>query len=87
MKEWWKKICDKLYVKFDDFMRNEGGYVLFLFAGIAIVFAIIGFHGTTSFDWGWFLFFEVPLYIFCGWALVKAFKMYRSFLKNMEKKK
>lgn len=54
-----------------------GGYALFIIAVVAIVFAIIGFHGQHKFNIWWFIFFELPLYIFCGWALWKALKIYR----------
>ena len=87
MKSWWNKICDKLYVKFNDFLTNGGGYVIFLFALVAIIFAIVGFYGQNGFDWKWFVFFHLPLYIFCAWALWQAMKMYRSTLKDIEERK
>lgn len=87
MKNWWDKICGKLYVRFNDFLENGGGYVVFLIGLIAIIFAIVGFYGTHGFDWRWFVFFHLPLYIFCGWALWNAMKMYNNTLKDIDKRK
>ena len=86
MKEWWNKLCGKLFVGFNDFLTNGGGYVVFLIAVIAIIFAIVGFWGTHDFDWKWFVFFHVPLYGFCGWALFEAMKMYKRTLNDIEKR-
>lgn len=47
-----------------------------------ITFAIIGHYGTMGFNWKWFVFFEFPLYLFCAWALFKAYELY----KNVKKK-
>lgn len=66
----------------NDFLTNCGGYVIFILALVAIIFAIVGFYGTHGFDWRWFVFFHLPLYIFCGWALWQAMKMYNKTLKN-----
>lgn len=50
------------------------GFVFSLaFFGIAC--AIISFYGLNGFDLKWFVFFHLPLYIFCGWALYQSFKM------------
>ena len=48
-----------------------------LIALIGIVFAIIGHYGTMGFNWKWFVFFELPLYLFCGWALYATYKLYK----------
>jgi len=87
MKNWWNNICGKLYVRFNDFLENGGGYVVFLFGLVAIIFAIVGFYGTHGFDWRWFVFFHLPLYIFCGWALWQAMKTYNKTLKDIENRK
>lgn len=84
MKEFWKKICDKLYTRFDDFLRNGGGYVVVTFAIVAIIFAIVGFYGQNGFNWKWFVFFHLPLYIFCAWAMWKAVKAYNSTLNRID---
>ena len=87
MKEWWNKICDKLYVKFNYFLENGGGWVVFIIALIAIIFAIVGFYGQNGFNWKWFIFFHLPLYVFCCWALYKAMKMYNKTLKDIDERK
>lgn len=86
MKELWNKICDKLYVKMNDFLANGGGYVIFAIGLVAIIFAIVGFYGQHGFDWRWFVFFHLPLYIFCGWALYETMKMYNKTLKDIDKR-
>ena len=87
MKKWWNKFCDKFYTKATECLTNGGGYALFALALIAIAFAIVGFYGQNGFDWRWFVFFHLPLYIFCAWALWQAMKMYRSTLKDIEENK
>ena len=83
-----KNLNDKLYNAFNKFLTDmEGGYLIFGVAIVAIIFAIIGFHGTTPFNWKWFVFFEIPLYGFCIWALWQAFKMYKGHLDFMKKTK
>lgn len=42
-----------------------------------IACAVVGHYATTGFSLLWFLFFELPLYIFCGWALWKAWQIYK----------
>ena len=37
--------------------------------------AIIGHYGTMGFNWKWFIFFELPLYLFCTWALYRIYKL------------
>ena len=71
------EVGGKFYKKFTKFLNNGGVYALFIIAVVAIIFAIIGFHGQHKFKSRWFIFFELPLYIFCVWALWKALKMYQ----------
>jgi len=71
------EVGGKFYKKFTKFLNNGGGYALFIIAVVAIVFATIGFHGQHKFNIWWFIFFELPLYIFCGWALWRALKIYQ----------
>ena len=67
------KFGEFLHKHFEDFTKP---FVLILvFFGIA--FAIIGHYGTMGFNWKWFVFFELPLYLFCGWALYAAYKLYK----------
>lgn len=58
---------------FEDFTKP---FVLTLGFG-GIICAIIGHYGTMGFNWKWFIFFELPLYLFCSWALYKAYKLYK----------
>lgn len=46
-------------------------------AFFGILFAIVGHYGTLGFNIKWFLFFELPLYLFCTWALYNAYKLYK----------
>ena len=80
-----KQILDKFYMKFTDFLNKGGGYVVILVGVIAIVFAIVGFYGKNGFDWRWFVFFHLPLYAFCGWALYQTVKTYNKVI-NKERK-
>lgn len=81
------KISDKLYNAFNKFLTELGGGYIVIGAGIvAIIFAAIGFYGTHGFDWKWFVFFHLPLYIFCGWALWQATKMYKNTLRSIKSK-
>ena len=81
-----KTLNEKLYAAFNKFFTEYGGMnAIFVLALFGIACEIIGFHGSTEFNWKWFVFFEVPLYSFCGWALWKAFKMYRDFMDNNKK--
>ena len=50
-------------------------YVVYTLALIGIACAIIGHYGLHGFDWRWFVFFEGPMYAFCGWALFKTLKV------------
>jgi len=62
-----------LHKHFEDFTKP---FVLTLgFTGI--ICAMIGHYGTLGFNWKWFVFFELPLYLFCSWALYKAYKLYK----------
>ena len=56
---------------------------LVILAVLGIISAIIGHYGQLGFDWRWFVFFELPLYLFVGWAISKCIKMY----KEIEKKR
>lgn len=55
---------------------SSGGWVAALvFAFFGILFAMVGYYGEVGFNWKMFLFAELPLYVFCGWALYKVFKL------------
>ncbi len=67
-----KWIGEKVY----NFVNNNL-VLIFVLAGIGIVFAIIGHYGTMGFNWKWFLFFELPIYLFCGWAIYKTVRLFK----------
>ena len=67
------KFGEFLHKNFEEFTKP---FVLTL-AFFGILFAIVGHYGTMGFNWKWFVFFELPLYLFCGWALYKAYKLYK----------
>lgn len=69
-----KYISDKIY----KFVGNHLNLVFGL-ASAGIVFALIGHYGTCGFNWKWFLFFELPLYLFCAWALIKTAYVFKNF--------
>ena len=62
-----------LHRHFEDFTKP---FVLILaFSGI--LFAVVGHYGEMGFNWKWFCFFELPLYLFCIWALYAGYKLYK----------
>ena len=67
------KFGEFLHKHFEDFTKP---FVLTL-GFFGILFAIVGHYGQMGFNWKWFVFFELPLYLFCGWALYKAYKLYK----------
>lgn len=74
------KFGEFLHKHFEDFTKP---FVLIL-AFIGITCAIVGHYGTVGFNWKWFCFFELPLYVFCIWALYSAYKLYKQ-TKNFNK--
>lgn len=79
-----KKLGDKFYFNFNDFLKTGGGYTLFVIALVAIAMAVVSHYYLLGFNLVWFLCLELPLYIFCGWALWKALKMYNQTLADIE---
>lgn len=67
-----KKIGEKVY----NFV-NKHLECVFILAGLGIVCAIVGHYGTIGFNWKWFLSFELPIYLFCAWAIYKTIKMFK----------
>jgi len=71
------KFGEFLHKHFETFTKP----VVITLAFSGILFAIVGHYGTMGFNLNWFIFFELPLYLFCAWALYKAYKMYKSIKK------
>lgn len=67
------KAGEFLHKHFEDFTKP---FVIIL-SIIGISCALIGHYGQMGFNWKWFLFFELPLYVFCIWALYSAYKIYK----------
>lgn len=67
------KFGEFLHKHFEDFTKP----VVLTLAFFGILFAIVGHYGQMGFNWKWFVFFELPLYLFCIWALYKAYKIYK----------
>lgn len=74
------KFGEFLHKHFKDFTKP---FVLTL-SFFGILFTLIWHYGTVGFNLKWFIFFELPLYLFCGWALYKTYKLYK-LTKNYEK--
>ena len=71
-------ILNKAGEQLHKFISNGGWLSILVFAFIGIVLAIIGYYGTVGFNWKMFVFAELPLYAFCGWALYKVFKLIKN---------
>lgn len=60
---------------------------LLILAVLGIISAIIGHYGQIGFDWRWFVFFELPLYLFLSWTSWKCIKMYKEIKKHDDRKR
>lgn len=67
------KIGGFLHKHFEDFTIP---FVLTL-GFLGLLFAIVGHYIEMGFHWKWFVFFELPLYLFCIWALYATYKLYK----------
>lgn len=62
---------------------HSGGWVTILgIAFFGILAAIVSHYSLMGFNWKWFVFFEMPLYGFCGWAFYNVFKTIKKFQKQ-----
>ena len=66
-------VGEFLHKDFEEFTKP----LVLTLAFFGILFAVIGHYGTVGFHWKWFLFCELPLYIFCIWALSGAYRIYK----------
>jgi hypothetical protein len=64
------------------FIRNGGWVTILVIAIIGILAAIVSHYSLMGFNWKWFVFFEMPLYGFCGWAFYNVFKTIKKFQNN-----
>lgn len=49
---------------------NDGGWISCLVMGfLGLLCAVVSLYGTLGFNWVRFLFADLPLFSFCGWAL------------------
>lgn len=55
---------------------------LIILAALGIISAIVGHYGKMGFNLEWFVFFELPLYLFLSWACWKCIKMYKEIKKH-----
>ena len=64
------------------FIRDGGWITLLVIAAIGILAAIVSHYYLMGFNWKWFVFFEMPLYGFCGWAFYNVFKTIKKYQNN-----
>jgi len=51
-------------------------------AVLGIICAIVGHYGQMGFHLGWFLWFELPLYMFLLWAVFSVWRKYHKYKKE-----
>lgn len=73
-----KTIWEKLH----NFIKKRGLTAILIIAFLGILSAVVSHYSLMGFDWKWFVFFEMPLYGFCGWALYNVFKTIKR-IKNL----
>jgi len=71
------KIGENRIVKTISEMVETTRYLWYIVGVIAIVFLIIAHYGLMGFHLGWFLFFEMPLYVFICWVFYAIYKMHK----------
>lgn len=76
------EFCEKVEPKITNFLNNGGMKIVFILAGFGIITAVLGHYMKVGFNWKWFIFFELPLYIFLSWALFKVSKVWKDINKN-----
>lgn len=72
------KFCRKLH----KFITDGGWITILMIAFFGIASAIVSHYAIMGFNWKWFVFFEMPLYVFCGWAFYNVFKTIKQFQNN-----
>ncbi len=79
-----KKILNWIGNKTSYIVKNYFPALIVL-AVLGIILAIIGHYGKVGFDWRWFIFFELPLYLFLSWASWKCVEMYKKIKEEYDK--
>lgn len=74
MKEALKRLNEAIGEKLHNFIKNGGLLTILMIAFFGISSAIVSHYAIMGFDLKWFIFFEIPLYTFCGWAFYNIFK-------------
>jgi membrane protein DedA with SNARE-associated domain len=82
MKESLKRLNEKVYEKLHNFIKNGGWITILMIAFFGIASAVVSHYSLMGFNWKWFVFFEMPLYWFCGWAFYNVFKTIKKFQNN-----
>lgn len=72
---WYLKIGRYLSM----WMESGGLITVCVLAALGILCAVVGYYGTVGFNWKMFLFAELPLYVFCTWAIVSMIRLVRKF--------
>lgn len=72
---------EAIWRKLHNFIKNDGWITIAMTAFLGILSAVISHYSILGFNWKWFIFFEMPLYIFCGWVMYIVFKMIKTIKK------
>lgn len=75
------KTCRSVY----DFIMDGGWISCLVMGGLGLLCAVVSLYGTLGFNWIRFLFADIPLFSFCGWALYKG--VYVRIKYNIENEK
>jgi hypothetical protein len=65
---------EAIWRKLHNFIKNGAWITILMIAFLGILSAVISYYSILGFDWKWFIFFEMPLYVFCGWVFYNVFK-------------
>lgn len=60
---------EAIWRKLHNFIKNGGWITIMMIAFFGITSAVASHYAIMGFDLKWFIFFEMPLYIFCGWVM------------------
>ena len=72
---------EAIWRKLHNFIKNGGWIDIIVIAFFGILSAVISHYSILGFNWKWFIFFEMPLYIFCGWVMYNIFKKIKTLKK------